>query len=403
MRIVLSGVGTQGDIQPLLALGVALRARGHDVALCAGANYAGAASAAGLGFASMGRSIREVVERRAEALFNPIGFAATALSMVPEMLDGLLAAARGADLVVGGPGCFVGPTAAAVNGAAFCWAILAPGTFPTGLVTNVALGLSPRAPWFNRLSHQVPYALLAPLLARTLNPLRARHGLPPIRRYADLVYRDDVLFAVDPAFYPVPADWAIRAHQTGFWSFDDRTPLPAELLRFLDAGDAPVYVGFGSMPAKDPARRTAIIVDAIQRTGRRGIVSAGWAGLGAARFPPDILGIGPVAHARLLPRCAAVVHHAGAGTTAAASRAGVPQVPVPHGFDQPAWAQRLRELGVARTILPYRFDAPALTDALVTTLGDAEVQATAAALRERLSGRDGASDAADWIESRFRS
>ena len=402
MRIVLCGVGSQGDIQPLLGLGAALRASGHDVVLCAGANYAEAAAGAGLGFHSMGRSIRDLVTRQGEALLNPLRFAATALPMLREMLAGLLAATEGADLVVGGAACFVGPTAAAVHGAHFCWAIFAPGTFPTALVPHVTSGLQPGRPWFNRLTHSVADGLLAPVLARLLNPVRTRHGLPPVRGYADLVYRDEALFAVDPAFYPVPADWMVRAHQTGFWSFDDGAALPADVQRFLDDGDAPVYVGFGSMPVRDPALRTRIIVEGILQSGRRGIVSAGWAGLGDIAVPPEILSIGPVAHARLFPLCATIVHHAGAGTTAAAARAGVPQLPVPHGYDQPAWARRLCELGVAGTILSRRFDARALARALSATLDDRSLRAAAADLGRSLAAPDGATAAADWIERRYR-
>jgi UDP:flavonoid glycosyltransferase YjiC (YdhE family) len=402
MRIVLCGVGSQGDIQPLLALGAALRARGHDVTLCAGANYADAAAGAGLAFRSMGRSIRDLVNRQGEALFNPVRFAAAAVPMLREMLDGLLAATEGADLVVGGAACFAGPTAASVHGARYCWAIFAPGTFPTAIVPHVASGLQPGRRWLNRLTHGVAAGILAPVLARLLNPVRARHDLPPVRGYADLVYRDDVLFAVDPAFYPVPPDWAVPAHQTGFWSFDDGAMLPVDVQRFLDGGDPPVYVGFGSMPARDPAERTRIVVDGILQSGRRGIVSAGWAGLGGIALPPEILSIGPVAHARLFPQCAMIVHHAGAGTTAAASRAGVPQLPVPHSYDQPAWARRLCELGVAGTTLSRRFDGSAMAQALSTTLDDRSLRSAAADLGQRLSKRDGASEAADWIEGRYQ-
>jgi UDP:flavonoid glycosyltransferase YjiC (YdhE family) len=155
MRIVLCGVGSQGDIQPLLGLGAALRGRGHDVTLCAGADYADAAASAGLAFHSMGRSIRDLVNRQGEGLFNPARFAVAAIPMLREMLDSLLVATEGADLVVGGAACFVGPTAAGVHGARYCWAIFAPGTLPTALVPHVASGLQPGRRWLNRLTHGV--------------------------------------------------------------------------------------------------------------------------------------------------------------------------------------------------------------------------------------------------------
>jgi vancomycin aglycone glucosyltransferase len=401
MKIVLCGVGSHGDIQPLLGLSRALLPRGHDVVLCAGANYAEAAAGAGLGFCSMGTSIEQLVKEGGEDLFSPLRFIEVARRIAHEQLERTIEAVRGADVVVGGAACFVGPTAARLAGARFCWAALAPGSFPTSTAPFLLSGLGPDHRWLNRLTHTVGIGVLGRILMGVLNPLRRARGLDDVDGYDSYVLADDVvaLYAVDPVFGGVPADWGIAAHQTGFWFYDDGRALPDDVEAFLAAGDAPVYVGFGSMPVKDPAARTRTIVEALLRCGRRGIVARGWGGLGDGPLPPSILRVGHVSHARLFPRCAAVVHHCGAGTTSAAARAGVPQIPVPHAWDQPTWRAHLLRLGVAKRALPRGFSNDALAGAIDDTLADDDVKARARALGDVLGANDGAATAADVIEA----
>lgn len=400
MKIVLCGVGSHGDVQPLLGLGRALVARDHDVTLCAAVNYEAVVNRAGLRFASIGTSMEQLVKDEGEKVFNPFHFIDLAKGLAAEQLKNALAATDGADLIVGGAACIVGRTVAELQGARFCWAAFAPGTFPTSQAPFLLTGIGPDRRWLNRMSHSVGNATLARVLMRVMNPLRKEHGLQPVRNYDDAVLDACALYAVDAHVDPMPSDWRVaRAHQTGFWFYDDGAAFPDDVARFLDDGDAPVYVGFGSMPVKDPAARTRAIVQGLVESGQRGLLSAGWGGLGAdVELPPTILRIGSVPHARLFPRCKAVVHHCGAGTTAAAARAGVPQIPVPHAFDQPTWARCLRERGVAAVTLPRDFDGKALAAAVRATVDDAGVNARARDLGAALAAVDGARDAAVWLE-----
>ncbi|HET7607651.1 MAG TPA: nucleotide disphospho-sugar-binding domain-containing protein, partial [Gammaproteobacteria bacterium] len=148
----------------------------------------------------------------------------------------------------------------------------------------------------------------------------------------------------------VPATPGRTVFQTGAWVLADRTPLPAHLEAFLDSGDSPVFVGLGSMPAAEDVSRP--LIGAARAVGRRILVSRGWAGLDVIDEAGDCLAIGDVSHELLFPRVACVVHHGGAGTTAAAARAGVPQVVAPMFGDQPYWAGRVVELALGATV-PY--------------------------------------------------
>jgi vancomycin aglycone glucosyltransferase len=183
-----------------------------------------------------------------------------------------------------------------------------------------------------------------------LNRERAKLGLEPVSSaYEHCFHSGHTLLATDPILVGAPSDGRDGVFTTGFWYYDDETGtelLGGELERFLAAGPPPVYVGFGSMPAEDPEALTRTVVAAVEQAGVRAVLHRGWAGLGGTDLPDGIQLVGSVSHPRLFPRMAAVVHHGGAGTTANALRAGVPQVVVPHVLDQHWWAERVRRLGV---------------------------------------------------------
>jgi vancomycin aglycone glucosyltransferase len=169
--------------------------------------------------------------------------------------------------------------------------------------------------------------------------------------------------------------------------------LPPKLEAFLEGGEAPVYLGFGSMTDAEPDRTTRELLRACASVGRRAVLGRGWAGLGEGALPEGVFVAGAVSHARLFPRCAAVVHHGGAGTTTTAARAGVPQVIVPHVFDQFYWGRRVRELGIGLALPSRRrLRAEPLAEALDELLAQEVVTERARELGARLRARAEAVD-----------
>jgi vancomycin aglycone glucosyltransferase len=166
-------------------------------------------------------------------------------------------------------------------------------------------------------------------------------GLAPVSDVRGHMFTDRPWLAADPVLAPWP-DAATQVIQTGAWVLPDDRPLEADVARFLERDDAPIYFGFGSTPAPQDV---AVMIDAARAVGRRAIVSRGWAELADATAS-DGLTIGEANLTALFPRVAAVVHHGGAGTTTAAARAGVPQVIVPMRYDQHYFAKRIGELGI---------------------------------------------------------
>jgi len=180
------------------------------------------------------------------------------------------------------------------------------------------------------------------LYGPALNEHRKARGLAPVGNVRDHTFTRTPWLASDPVLSPLHAHPGLDVVQTGAWIVPDERPLTPGLEAFLDSGEPPVYVGFGSVTA--PERAAEVAIEAIRTHGRRVLIGSGWAGLTASA--PDCLVIGEVNQQALFPRVAAVVHHGGAGTTTAAARAGAPQVVIPQIVDQPYWAGRVAHLGI---------------------------------------------------------
>jgi sterol 3beta-glucosyltransferase len=182
----------------------------------------------------------------------------------------------------------------------------------------------------------------------------------------------------------------------------DWTPPPA-LAAFLDAGPPPVYVGFGSMAGIDPAATTRIVLDAVARAGVRAVLASGWGGIAADAAPPSVFLLDDAPHDALFPRMAAVVHHGGAGTTAAGLRAGVPGVLCPFGVDQPFWGARVQALGAGPAPIPQRkLDAVRLADAIRVAVDDPTMRGVAQRIGAAIHAEDGVGAAIECIEAAAR-
>jgi UDP:flavonoid glycosyltransferase YjiC (YdhE family) len=263
---------------------------------------------------------------------------------------------------------------------AFCPQMLPSSEHPSPMVKWQTL---PRA--LNRHSWTVNEWAWGLLLQKTLNAARSTLGLPPVTRTWESLIGSHPIVACDPALAVAPTDYPLAVTQVGAMFAQQTEALSPELESFLQAGPPPVYIGFGSMSDPNPQKTTERIIEAAKRAEVRAVISKGWARLGAEAVPRDVLLIGPEPHTKLFPRCAAVVHHGGAGTTHAAARAGVPQVLMPQLLDQFYWADRVQRVGIGPTKVPRHDDDPELlAQALRECVGSTEVRDRARAIAESL-------------------
>lgn len=350
MRVLLSTYGSRGDVEPLAGLAVALQALGAEAVVSAPGDqeFVELLARAGVELAPAFMPAREWIESAKKA---PADIPTYGARMIGAQYDAINAAAAGCDTIVA---TGLMPSAAAAQSVAekrglryehvtFCPLFLPshhhkpfayPGRPHPPEVTD------PRALWDLNIDD------MNALFGGTTNNHHASIGLPAVKNVRDHVFTDRPLLASDPVLWPWEKTELCDAAQTGAWILPDTRPLPADLEAFLNAGDPPVYVGFGSIAIPTTKIAAQAAIEAIRAQGRRIVLARGWADNAPLDDRPDCFLVGDVNQQALFPRMAAVIHHGGAGTTTTASRAGSPQVIVPQIVDQPYWAARVAGLGI---------------------------------------------------------
>jgi len=407
-------VGTEGDARPYAALGRGLAEAGHEVVIATSREFEAFVGAQGLGFApltadflEMMRRNKAVMDRRSQMRLVHTLMRETRRMARSWAQEGL-AAVQGADLVIGsGNVSLLAASVAERTGAAYVRSQLQPfdpcRELPPVLFRPPAVPL----PGELTLAHYHLLRLLAwRFMQRAVNGVRRNLGLKsypwtgPWNRAYGAGAR--TLYAFSAHVTPRQPEWPERIAMPGYFILDtaDRYAPPPELARFLAEGPPPIYIGFGSMVSGRTRDLAQIALEAVRLTGRRAVLGSGWAGLGdSVASSKDILVVDRAPHDWLFPRVALAVHHCGAGTTAAAARAGIPTVPVPFVGDQFYWAWRLERLGVATPRLERRgLTAARLADAI--RLAEApDMVWRAEALGARLRAEDGVSAAVRQLEN----
>lgn len=387
--------GSRGDVAPFTGLGHALVRAGHEVTLVTHERFAPLVDGSGVRFHALPVDPRAELEsargqglhRSATGAGKLLRVVRIARALVGRMTDDVLTAARGSDVLL--LSASVGPLGRTVAEGLGLPALELPlqPVAPTREFAPPLLGGGSFGALGNRLAgHGVEWAVDR-VFAPALPAVRARLGLPPGRTRRPSP--TPVLHGFSPLVVPRPRDWRPGLDITGYWwPYDRESRLPRALSDFLDAGPPPVFVGLGSATVPDPARLSAQVVRALRRAGLRGVIQRGWGGLAADG--DDMLTVDDVPHALLFPRTAAVVHHCGAGTTAAGVRAGVPAVPVPIQFDEGFWAGRLVALGVAPAAVPLRrLTAESLAAAVTRAVREPRFAERARLLGARVRAEDG--------------
>ncbi|MET8143999.1 glycosyltransferase [Sphaerisporangium sp. NPDC005288] len=401
MRVVLETYGSRGDVEPMTALALRLKAHGAEVRVCAPPDFAELLDGIDVPLTPLGWPIRALATGAVPGMAQPrlSDIAAELTAMAYEAVAGV---AEGCAAVVatGSFPAVAGARAAAEKlGVPYAFASFSPSYLPSphhaprpwpGQVVPAEV-TGNRALWDLNAAH------MDAMFGETINAHRASVGLAPVDGVRDHVFTRRPFLAADPVLGPWQETSELDVAQTGAWIRPDGRPLPADLEAFLAAGAEPVYVGFGSMLVRGASARevSRAVIDAVRSQGRRVVLGSGWADLALVDERDDCFVVGEVNQQELFGRVAAVVHHGGAGTTVTAARAGAPQVIVPQVADQPYWAGRVTELGIGTGHEGPTPGAGSLSAALKVALA-AETVARAAVVAETVRV-DGAEVAAGLV------
>lgn len=419
MHITILTIGSRGDVQPFVALGVGLRKLGYQVRLATHAKFKPFVKKHGLEFSKIDGDPQDMllsdVAQAAMKSSNPLLLTRFINEVV---IDPILAsgpinswdACLGTDAIISGGLAFWGIDIAERLEVPCCAGFLQPFSptreFPTTTVPPVTERLGG---FCNYLSFTVIYSLMWRLIRERVNEFRQSTLQLPSTQKSPLVRMQNfgipILSAVSPSVIPKPLDWSDMDHMTGYWFLDSSPEYspPENLVDFLANGSPPVYIGFGSMPGHEAKKTTDIALEALKKTGQRGVLVTGWSGISQSDLPDHILSIESVPHDWLFPKMQCIVHHGGAGTTAATFRSGIPGIPIAFLADQHFWAYRAFILGVSPAPIDRRImTVDQLSDAIIESINDPDLRARASKLGKKISAEDGVSKSVSLIDKTFQ-
>jgi UDP:flavonoid glycosyltransferase YjiC (YdhE family) len=416
MRIAIIAPGSRGDVQPYIALGVGLKNAGDSVRFVTHRTFEALATSHGLECWPVESNVQEIAEgddmrermEKGNFLLIMAQMAKEAEREAEIFAKTGLDACRETDILLAGMGgVYIGLAIAERLNLPFLQAYVVPFTptrfFPSVLAPNLPAGLGSS---LNRLSHNLTRQMMWQGF-RTADTLARRKvlGIPAAPFWGP--YHSartkglPILYGFSPSVIPAPPDWGEDTHVTGYWFLDEAvgwTPPPA-LTDFLDSGSSPVYIGFGSMSNRSPEATADLVLRALRQTGQRAILLSGWGGMWKTNLPESIFMIDSIPHSWLFPRMAAIVHHGGAGTTAAGLSAGVPSVTVPFFGDQPFWGRRISDLGVGPEPIPRnKLTAERLAGAMQQAVTNQEMHQRAADLGKKIQSENGVLNAVEIIQ-----
>ncbi|KAI3678729.1 hypothetical protein L6452_38032 [Arctium lappa] len=406
LQIVMLIVGTRGDVQPFVAIGKRLQEYGHRVRLATHSNFKEFVLTAGLEFYPLGGDPKVL----AEYMVKNKGFLPSGPSEIPvqrsqmkDIIFSLLPACKEPDLDTG---IQFKAEAIIANPPAYGHTHVAEAlkipihiffTMPWTPTSEFPHPLSRvKQPAGYRLSYQIVDSLIWLGIRDMINDVRKKKlNLRPVTYLSGSQGSESDIphgYIWSPHLVPKPKDWGPKIDVVGFCFLDlaSNYEPPEELLSWLKAGSKPIYIGFGSLPVQEPEKMTQIIVQALEMTGQRGIINKGWGGLGNLAEPKDfVYSLDNIPHDWLFLQCASVVHHGGAGTTAAGLKAACPTTIVPFFGDQPFWGERVHARGVGPPPIPVdQFSLPKLVDAINFML-DPKVKEQAVELAKAMQEEDG--------------
>ena len=411
MRITMICIGSTGDVRPYIVLGRELKARGHEITICAFADFEPVILKEGFHFKPVNGDVKALMANLMNGSTG-VGFLKqvrdSLIDIIDPFLEDLEAGCDGAEAIIGTYLGQVFQSLAEVRRIPYIQTHYFPMDKNPETPITSAPGQHGGKAW-NLASYELGYFIISVMEKYYLADWREKKGMSPRKlegapKYELNGHTIPVLYAISPLVMPRPATWGENIHMTGFWRDDrdvDFTPSP-ELAAFLEAGEKPIYIGFGSMVSGDMGETLEIVLDAIRDSGVRAILSRGWGGQDIPAsdnvFVADF-----VPHDWLFQHVAGVVHHGGAGTTAAGILAGCPTLVVPFGGDQPFWASRVKELGIGPKAIPRdKLTVSRLSKALTDLTSTKKYRVAARELGERLRLEQGHIIAANIVEHELR-
>ena len=404
MKIVLATFGSRGDVQPMIALSLALQSAGHDVLLAGPPEKASWIKEMGCRFHPLGKDVTAFIDsmENAHSIRAAARFIRFLRTEIDAQFDSIPHIISGADLVIGASLVFSLSSIAEAMGIKYRFIAFAPQLLPSSHHPFMAFKHQGFPGWINRMGWNLATCLDKPNLTRRININRRKIGLAPLNSAWEHILGENVIIASDKEIAVAPPDSAISYAQTGYMHLVQPSQESPQLEAFLNAGPPPVYSGFGSMPKLDQASRIPIIVKAARNNGLRVVIAKFWDEPSEFSESEDVFFIQKYPHLDLFPRMAAVIHHGGAGTTATTARSSVPQIIVPHILDQYFWGNQIHKSKLGpKPIWRAKLTAENLSRAIKESVTNQELINNAMGVGEKLRRKNSLEITVREIEKRI--
>lgn len=420
MHITFLALGSRGDVLPCFTLANTLRARGHQIRFATFQNFAPLFSNVNVDFYPIRGDIQKILNDPSGLRFIESGRNPLKMVTAIRKMFGVLSESLAEDIF--SPSLF--ETDLIVNqlpGGLYGYSLAESLSIPMAMVAVIPLTSTRDQPFFpfpsvlslipgyNTFTYWLAYQLAWQLFRRVINRWRLSNlslTKAPLWGFSRKMTqeRTPVINGFSQHVVPRPTDWGEHVHITGYWfPPDSHWKPPDDLRKFIEAGPPPIFIGFGSMPMRNPGQITRLVLDAVAKLGCRTIIHSGWGGLGHKDLPSNVHMIEYAPYEWLFPRMAAIVHHGGSGTTGFALRAGIPSLIVPFAFDQFYWGNRIAKLGVGPNPVQYRtLNADRLSAALNIAINDSQMRKRAAKLGAKIGEEDGVTTAVTILEGNFK-
>jgi UDP:flavonoid glycosyltransferase YjiC (YdhE family) len=400
MKIVLAPVGTDGDIRPMIALGKSLVRKGHEIIFCAPPNNEQLVTGFGLDFHPLGMNMKNVLTQNKKEFS---GHSVKGLKMIralsketinSQMTD-LLNSCKGADYLFGSGNLVVGRTVAEYYNIPYHHVFHIPQMLYSKYHAPIIVPRQNFPKLANLFFWKLNFFLFNRMFRKLLNNERQKIGLERIDDVYSYCY-DKTVMSVDSSLSGIPEDVKADYIHTGYWYLEDNAELGRDLETFINLGKPVVYIGFGSMVGPSKRCMDSILKAIANKPDLRFVILKGWAGLDCQIKSENIMLVNNVPHSKLFKKMAVIVHHGGAGTTHTASRAGKPQIIVPHMIDQYYWGERIRKLGVGFPVRFSSLNGKTLLALIDKVIEDKDIAQSAAMLGQSLKMEE------DGVEEFYR-
>lgn len=409
-RISILTVGTTGDVLPFISLAVALKSQGYSVQIVTSKNFEDLITPFNIDFSplnfDMYTFLRTVVDTNiyTRNIFKFMYQAKKDLeAQMPQLLQEEWEALKESEFLIYHPLAFSAGHIAEKLNIPCVMVSTVPAFTPTKEFPAPVIGFNDIG-ILNKLSYKLiefsilPYYFIINKWRKEVLKLKP---CSLFMNYKQIKGKQiPVLYCYSPSVIPKPSDWDDNSYVTGYWFLDcqDNWVAPEELIDFINSGSTPFYAGFGSMVGINPEKITQELIKAFEITNQRCIIATGWGGITSIKVPDNIHIIESVPHNWLFPQVAGVIHHGGAGTTAAGLRAGKPTIICPFLLDQYFWGNKVFKMGLgAEPIAQKNFNATAIAKAIENVLNSQEIQKASQQIAHKIQSENGPQTAVEII------